>query len=222
VLCVFTGCLGRLFKVAVVVAVIAAMFHYRGDLGAAWRDLRQVRVVRTDSPAPPLAESSESKIAALAQAREPMRVTLTEAELQSLVEYRLLGFLPEPMASPRVQVRNGQVRVQVRVPTEILAGLPDVPDLLGWLPDSTVLAATGQLIPLDGKRVALAFQDVNASRVPLPRSVIPGLLERLGRPDEAGLTEDAWAIPLPPGATDIYVRGDTLVVLARPAPTGSE
>lgn len=219
------GCMGRLLTIGVLAAAIGVVFYYRGDLGEAWRDLRRVRVVRTDAPpaaAPPLAESAETKLATIVGAGQATSVTLSQAEVQSLIDYRMLDLVPETLAAPRVELRGGRLRVQARIATEILSGLPDGPDLLAWLPDSTDLAATGQLIPLDSERVALAIEDVSASRIPLPRRVIPGLLDRLGRPAEAGLPEDAWAIPLPPGATDVYVRGDTLVVLARSGRTESE
>jgi hypothetical protein len=85
------------------------------------------------------------------------------------------------------------------------------------LPDTTEVTVRGQLLPLDGGRVAFAIDEVTAAHIPLPRRIVPAALERLGRRDEPGLPRDALALPLPPGAAGAYVRADSLVLLARPA-----
>jgi hypothetical protein len=77
------------------------------------------------------------------------------------------------------------------------------------------LTVTGRLLPLVDGRVAFAVDDVSAQRFPLPRRLVPGVLERLGRREEPGLPDDAMAVSLPPGIANAYVRRDSLVLLAR-------
>ena len=55
----------------------------------------------------------------------------------------------------------------------------------------------------------------------LPCRMVGAVLSRLGRRDEAGLPADALALPLPAGATNAYVRGDSLVLVGRDAAGGS-
>jgi hypothetical protein len=51
--------------------------------------------------------------------------------------------------------------------------------------------------------------------VPLPRRIVPGALDRIGRRDEPGLPRDAIAVTLPPGVAAAYVRRDSLFLLRR-------
>jgi hypothetical protein len=78
--------------------------------------------------------------------------------------------------------------------------------------------ASGQLIPLQENRVGIAIDELTAARIPLPRGMIPAILRRLGRHDEPGLPPDAFGMALPPGATNAYIRGDSLIFMGRHTP----
>ena len=64
-------------------------------------------------------------------------------------------------------------------------------------------------------------EGIEVAGLPLPRRMVPAVLERLGREDEEGLPADALAVPLPPAVEAAYVRGDSLVLVARTANRGS-
>jgi hypothetical protein len=96
---------------------------------------------------------------------------------------------------------------------ERLPQLSELGEAAAFLPDTTEVGVTGQLLPLRAGRVALAVDQVRAARIPLPKRLVPGALRKLGRKAEPGLPADALALPLPPGVDAAYVRGDSLVFL---------
>lgn len=207
------GCVRRLFLLAFVAAAGAAVWHFRGAIADGWRELRGAREGAPLRASAELAEAAESKLEALASRGAPERVTLTEAELQSLVDYRLSSALPAFLDAPRVRLRDGRVRVEARVMTRRLPDLPELGDFEAFIPDTTDVAATGHLIPLRPGRVGIAVAAISVAGVPLPERLIPPILRRLGRTEEDGLPSDAVAVPLPAGATAAYVHGDSVVLV---------
>jgi len=207
------GCMRRLLMLAILVAAAAAVWHFRGVIADGWRELRGAREGAPLRTSAELAAAAESKLAALGSRGAPERITLTEAELQSLVDYRLSGALPGFLASPRVRLRDGRVRIEARVMTRRLPDLPELGDFAAFIPDTTDIAATGQLIPLRPGRVGITVAGISVAGVPLPERLIPPILRRLGRTEEEGLPPDAFAVPLPAGATAAYVHGDSMVLV---------
>jgi hypothetical protein len=212
---VLAGCLRRVFLLAFVAAAGAAVWHFRGALADGWRELRGSREGAPLRPTAELAETAEEKLASLAgRQAAPGRIALTEAELQSLVEYRLAAVLPPYIAAPRVRLEDGRMRLEARVAMRRLPELPELGELGAFLPDTADVAATGHLIPLGPGRVAIALDGISVARVPLPARLIPPVLRRLGRKDEDGLPANAIAAPLPAGAGAAYVLGDSMVLVA--------
>ncbi len=207
------GCMRRLLVLAIVAAAGAAAWHFRDAIVDGWRELRGAREGAPLRASAELAEAAESKLAALNSRGAPERVTLTEVELQSLVDYRLSSALPGFLASPRVRLRDGRFRIEARVMTRRLPDLPELGDFAAFIPDTTDVAATGQLIPLRPGRVGISVAGISVAGVPLPERMIPPILRRLGRTEEEGLPSDAFAVPLPAGATAAYVHGDSLVLV---------
>jgi hypothetical protein len=193
-------------------AAVAAFWLFRDPLMERFRG----RAVDPDVPSEALAERAEAKLEALAAGAEA-RVALGGAELQSLLQYRYAGFLPDFLAAPELSVAGDRVRVQARVPTDRLPRLAELGPVAAFLPDTADLVLRGQVVPLPGGGAALAVDDVTAARIPLPRRFIGPALDRLGRRDQAGLPPDAIPLPLPPGAASMYVRGDSLVLLRQAA-----
>lgn len=212
---VLAGCLRRLFLLALLAAAGATVWHYRGALADGWRALRGSREGAPLRPTAELAETAEAKLASLAGSQtRPARIALTEAELQSLIEYRLAAVLPPYIAAPRVRLDDGRVHLEVRVATQRLPELPELGELAAFLPDTADVTATGHLIPLAPGRVAIAVDGLSVARVPLPARLIPPVLRRLGRREEDGLPANAIAAPLPAGAGAAYVLGDSMVLVA--------
>jgi hypothetical protein len=207
------GCIGRVFALLVLLVVLAGAWLFRDRLEDAWNEFRGKE--ETAVPTPELADSAEMKLRALARGRR-RSVALTELELQSLLRYRYRGIFPAFLDSPSVELEGDQIRLRARVPVDKLPSVDGLGDVAAFLPDTTELRLDGKLLPLDTGRIAFAVDEVSASRVPLPRRIVRGALARLGRVDETDLPRDAVAVPLPPGVSTAYVRGDSLFLFARP------
>lgn len=210
------GCIRRGMAVVIVLALLVAAWFFRSDLLGLWQSLGGGDEAAQVSPS--MAEGAERKLAALGSGVD--RVALTEPELQSLVRYRMAGSIPRFVLSPTVRLEDGGVRVQARVPTDEVRGLPGIPgssELIDMLPDTTDVEARGHIIPLGPGRVALSVDEVSAAKIPLPERVIPTLLRGVGRVDEPGLSESALAVTLPSGASHAFVHRDSLIFLSRAA-----
>lgn len=206
------GCLKSLVGLVLVGVLAIFLFLNRDRITSAWQDLRGGKEATELGPSPELAEVASGKLGQL-HAGEIEVVALSENELQSLLQYKYRQLLPAFVDSPRVQLDGGKIVVQARVPVERLPQLGELGEAAAFLPDTTELGVTGQVLPLRNGRVALAVDQVRAARIPLPKRLVPGALRKLGRKEEPGLPPDALALPLPPGADAAYVRGDSLVFL---------
>lgn len=206
------GCFRRLAGAVVLLLLVAvAAWWFRGDLAEAWRAVRG-----EDPPAVPseeVAAAASVKLEELAAGRS-RRAALSAVELQSLLEYRYRDLFPSFVHDPRVSIEDDRLRLEARVPTDALGGLPGADQARALLPDTADVTVMTNVLPLEPGRVALAVDEVTAARIPVPDRIVPSLLARVGRVEEPGLPEDALALRLPPGAATAYVRADSLVLLA--------
>lgn len=214
------GCMRRLVLLVILLALLVGAWIFRDRLITAWQDLRADDEVQEVSPQ--LAESAERKLASFSEADPPPRVTLTSAELQSLVAYRMAASLPGFILSPRVAIADGELRVRARVPTDEVGGMRGIggsDEILSMLPDTTEVEAKAHLIPLADGRVGLAVDEITAASIPLPGRIIPRILESVGRVDEPGLPAEALAVRLPAGVRAVYAHGDSIVFISTGAPS---
>lgn len=211
------GCLGRLFGLALLLALLAAAWLYREQIGELWDRARGHESVAVT---PELAAEADRKLAALGQPRGRDRVALNQAELQSLLEYRWGGFLPPDVAQPRIGLGDGQVTLEAGVATARFGTIPELREILSVLPDTTRLRAVGSFTPVDSGRVALEIHELGAAGIPVPDRLIPSILRRFRGGGEPGLAPNAVALPLPPGIRTLYISGDSLVFVASRAAGG--
>jgi hypothetical protein len=206
------GCL-KTVVLLVVLALVAAVGYLNRDriFGALGRERGSATAGETASQE--IADAADAKLDAL-RSGKTRQVALTEIELQSLLLFKYRGLLPAFVDSPRIQIEGEQLRLRARVPVDRLPQLSELGEAAAFLPDTTELAVAGRLLPLDHGRAALTVDEVSAARIPLPKRLVPGALRRLGRVDEAGLGENAFAVRLPPGVEAAYVRGDSLFLLS--------
>lgn len=211
------GCLGRVAALVVVVALGTLAWLHRDDL------LGLVDRVRGGpATSPELAARADEKLAALGEDAGPARVALREAELQSLIDYRWGGFLPQDVVNPRVGLADGRVTLEAGVATARFGAVSELDEIIAFLPDTTSLRAVGAFVPLDSAHVALEVHELGAASIPVPRRLIPTVLSRFRRSSAPGLAPNAVAVPLPPGISNVFVSGDSLVFVAsrRGNPTG--
>jgi hypothetical protein len=206
------GCIGRVVALVLLLVVAAGAWLFRDRLRDVWRTVRGEEAAAV--PTPELADAAEAKLRSLNDGSS-RSVTLSEVELQSLLQYRYQGIFPAFLDSPTIELEEDQVRLRARVPVDKLPSVDGLGEVAALLPDTTELRLDGKLLPLDDGRIAFGVDEVSASRVPLPRRIVRRALQRLGRTDEADLPPDAVAVPLPPGVGSAYVRGDSLFLLGR-------
>ena len=211
------GCLRRLALLAIVVVVAAAAWLRRDDLRTLAASLGLGSEPVVEIPSEEIAASADAKLDRLA-AGESSRAALSSVEAQSLLLYRYGELLPAFVDSAVVAFDDGRILLRGRLPVDRLPRVAELDEVLALMPDTTSFEITTQLILLDSGRAALAVDGLEAARIPLPKRLAPALLRRLGRADEPGLPADAFAFRLPPGAAAAYVRGDSLVLLARAEP----
>jgi hypothetical protein len=206
------GCLRRVIVLLLFLLLLAAAWFYRDRIRALWTEARGMPVQPVLVPSAELANAAAARLDSLA-AGTVDRVSLSEVELQSLLQYRHSGVLPAFIDSARVELDDEQIRLSADVPIDRLPSISELGEAASILPDTSELTLKATLLPLSGKRIALAIDEVTVARIPLPRRMVPAALRRLGRSAEPGLPEDALALPLPRGASSAYVRGDSLVLL---------
>lgn len=211
------GCFRNLVLLIVLVAIAAGVYLYRDRITAEWHRFRgdepKVVVVSPEE----LATRAERKVASLADGPPPSRVALSQQELQALLKTRFSGMVPSYLDSARVELEGDRIRLIGRIPTDRLPRVQGVGEVMGLLPDTTEITVTGQVIPLEGERAALAVDQVTAAKIPLPRRLVSEMLRRVRRPDGGALPPDALPLPLPKGVSGAYVRSDSLILLARGA-----
>lgn len=208
------GCARRVIMLLMLLLLLAGVWIFRDRIRTAWNDWRGTddEIV---APSPELAAGAQAKLNALRDG-SAASVSLSGVELESLLLHRYPGVLPAFLDSPKVELNGDQLRLRARVPIDKLPRVDGLGEAAAFLPDTTELEVSGKLLPLDSGRVGFGVDDVTAARVPLPDRFISGALARLGRQDEARLPADAIAVRLPAGAAAAYIRGDSLVLLARP------
>ena len=139
-------------------------------------------------------------------------MVLSGLELTSVIRFSVPGLVPEGIEDPEVTLEDGRVRLKARV---ILASFPELPDLgpiLGILPDTLNVEWEASLMPYGEVESALLVHQVEASRIPIPRRLIPDILAAMGRVDKPGLPPEAITVPLPSGLESAYVLTDSLIL----------
>jgi hypothetical protein len=139
---------------------------------------------------------------------------LGDAQLSSVIRHALPGILPEGVDTPEVEVRDGRLRLSAVVATGAFPELPRLEEMVGFLPDTVPIRMTGTITSTDGSTAVLLVEGIQAARIPLPARFTPEILGALGREDREGLPPNALLLPLPSGLRSVYVRQDSLVLVA--------
>ena len=176
--------------------------------------------------APPVAEEAESGPSAeladrtldrferFRKGEGEGRIALSGLELSSVVRYALPGLVPPGVDEPTVTLLDGRVRLSARVAKGAFPRLPKLDDVVGILPETLDVEMEGSLVPLDQGHLALLVDHVEASRIPLPRRMIPQILAGFGGERSESLPDDALAVPMPNGLRSVYIQRDSLVLIA--------
>lgn len=220
------GCVGRIVTLAALAVALIVGWRYAPP---DWReriDELRTRVVELAGGAssdegaeaaatPELAESTLDRIERFrAGSAEDERMLLGGAEVSSVVRYALPGILPSGVTEPSVTMRGGRIILSARVAVTDFPELPSLEEIVGLLPDTVPIRMGGTLGPRDESTSILYVDDMQAARIPIPDRFIPEILRSLGREDREGLPPHAMLVPLPQGLRAVYVRRDSLVLVA--------
>ena len=208
------GCVGRLLVLALLLVGAAVAWFNRDAIGDAWDRLTG----NETEVSPEIAARADEKLASLGTVDGPTQVGLTESELQSLVEYRWSGFLPPDVVGPKVELSDGRVSLEGSVATARFGQISELRDIIAFLPDTASLRAVGRFVPLNEGHVALEVEELGAASIPVPSRLIPTVLSRFRGSSAPGLAPNALRVPLPPGISNVFVSGDSLVFVSSRVP----
>jgi hypothetical protein len=161
---------------------------------------------------PALADSVMLRIQGLARRNDSGSLALGSSELTSLVRHSASARIPFGVTSPEVRVEGNRIEVRARVALEAFPDLPDLGPVLGMLPDTLDVAIRGSVMPFGDGRAVLLVQSLEASRIPLPKRLIPEILGAMGRETQPGLPPEALLVPLPSGLNSAYILADSLIL----------
>lgn len=207
------GCFGRLVVLALLTGGAIIAWQNRDQLLEAWGHWRGPSA----EVSPELAEHADQKLAMLSESGGVDRVALSAPELQSLIDYRWGGLLPQDVSDPRVSLGDGRVTLEANVATARFGRISELRDIVAFLPDTASLRAVGSFTPMADGQVALEIHELAAATIPLPRRLIAPVIARFPGGGEQGLPANAVGLPLPPGISTIFVSGDSMVFVANRA-----
>lgn len=200
--------LARIGCLTVLAVTALGVWHYRGAISAA---LGRVEIgVSVSEPSEKLARQAEEKLVSLSST-EPGSVSLSEAELQSLLTYRVAPHLPEGLELPLVELRDSVVIVSALVRPDRLEAYAPPEMLQQFLADSARVAAT--LIPGLRRQGTgqVTVNSLQAGTLVVPAMMVPFVLQGIAIPGVDASGADLL-VPLPSRVSAVVVEGGAVTI----------
>ena len=199
--------LARIGCLTLVALVAAGAWLARDDI-MTW--LGRLDLVPASEPSEALAARAEEKLATLEDDTR-RDVELGEAELQSLLTYRVAPFLPAGLEDPVVSVRDSTLVLSALVRPERLDRFAPPELLQQFLADTSRVAA--ELVPgLEAPGTGrLRVETIQAGALVIPGLMVPFVLQSLEIPD-VETSGGRLLVRLPRGVTAVEVRDGALVL----------
>jgi len=214
-----TGCLRKIVGRAVILLLLVVAAYAGWRWGPQFFPRVQVwvgqLVAEKDESLPASAALADSVVAQVQELRRggsPGRMAFGDRELTSVLQYSVPGLIPDGVTAPEVSLGEDRVRLGAQVALGAFPDLPDLGPILGILPDTLDVVLEASVLPFGPGRAALMVHGLEASRIPLPRRLIPEILTAMGRTAEPGLPPEAILVPLPSGVAAAYILGDSLIL----------
>ncbi len=211
------GCLGSVVTAAILVVVAFVGWRY-GDrvFPTALRLTGFERLDPAAAPQPSEEIAAQAVLRYEALLRGPPGATarFSDLEVTSMLRYSFPGMIPPGISEPTVEISGGGVRLHARVARDAFPSFPNLEGVMEILPDTLPLEVDGVVLPFDERHVSVLVEGIDASSIPLPRRLVPGILNAVGRRDREGLPPNGVAIPLLEGLSGAYLNGDSLVLVS--------
>lgn len=167
------------------------------------------------APSAELADSVLTRVQAFREGGEG-QIALGGREVTSVIRYSVPGLIPSGIRDPEVTFQDGRVHLSAQVVLAAFPRLPDLGPILGILPDTLNVKLQASLMPFGQEESALLIHNLEASRIPIPRRLIPEILRAMGRVERPGLPPEGMAVPLPTGLGAAYILTDSLIISSNP------
>jgi len=166
-------------------------------------------------PSERLARQAEDRLNRLARDGLNGDVRFSEVELQSLLTYRSGPALPPGIEDPRVDVQDSVVVLSARLRPDSLTGFSVPAALRSTIGDTTRVIAG--LVPSRGDpgEAWLRVRSLQIGAFVVPPLMLPAVMGSL---DQQGIRvrNGAIAMPLLPGAAEVRLDGDDIVLVRGP------
>ena len=211
----FRSCLGKAISLVLLLVVAYAGWRWGPAVFPRveeWLGLETTEEALAPLPTPELADSVVDRVQAFRRSGGEGQLALGGRELTSVLRYSVPGLVPEGIKEPEVELRDGRVHLTARVVLQSFPELPDLGPVLGSLPDTLDVQVEASLLPFGPEEAALVVHALEASRIPIPRRLIPEILRAMGRVERPGLPPEALTVPLPAGLGSAYILTDSLIL----------
>jgi hypothetical protein len=213
----FSGCLGRLLALLLLLVLVVLAWRWGPD---AWERLSDsVGREETEAPrsSPGMAEAVVERLTELLEgdADTDVEMSFSGEEMESLLRYELVGYLPEGVSDPTVRIRDGEVTLGLRLAAERIPAIPELEQIRGFFPDTVPVQIRGRVLALEGSEAGFLVHRIDAAGLPIPRRFFPRILQGLTLVERPDLPPEAVAFPLPARIRTVRVEGDRLVLTGR-------
>ena len=217
------GCLKSLFGKAVtlLLLVVAAYAGWRWGPEVfpriqEWLGINGAAEAGGAFSSPELADSVMARVQGFRRGEGPSRLALGGNELTSVLRHSVPRLIPDGVLDPEVELEEGRVHLRAQLSLESFPDLPDLGPIIGIFPDTLDVALQASLMPFGNGTAALLIHRLEASRIPLPRWMIPEILAAMGRTEQPGLPPEALLVQLPSGLGSAYILTDSLIISNHP------
>ncbi len=202
------SCLSRVGCLALIILVLATGWVFRNDISGWWNRLE---ISASSEPSEKLARDAGRKLQELADGRSGGRLVLSQAELQSLLTFRIMPLVAEGIDDPVVEVRDSSVILSAQLHPEQLEGLASKEILRQFLSDSTRVTTELVTEVFTPGVAAVRVAGLQAGSIAVPSLMVPWILGTLEIPGVES-TGSILLVPIPPQVTRIEVTPGELIL----------
>jgi hypothetical protein len=211
----FGGCLGRVLAFLLLLTLVVVAWRWGPE---AWDRVTE-STAGSESTAvassPGMAEAVVERLSGFLEGEREREMSFSGEEMESLLRYELVGYIPDGVSDPSVRFRDGEVTLGLRLAAERIPAIPELEQIRALLPDTVPVQIRGRVLSLEGPEAALLVHRIDAAGIPIPRRFFPRILQGLSVVERSDLPPEAVAFPLPQGIRSVRLVEDRLVLTSR-------